>query len=84
MAKRKIGASMSSPGVRRLAEMVRQEVEARLGEDATFEQRRAAAVAFMVEAVANVMDNGGNEDQGGGSLLPVGDGPCAARHRSHR
>lgn len=43
--------SKSQQAVDKLAEMVRREVRARLGPDATYEQRRDAAAAVMSEAL---------------------------------
>ena len=59
-----------SPAVRQLVERVRREVEARLGPDTTFEQRRAAGAALMAEAIAELLDNGGGEDQDERSIQP--------------
>lgn len=82
MAKRGVGEGIPSLDVMRLVKMVRQEVETRLGPEATFEQRRAAAAAVMGEAaefLINGIEDRPERDQSASSLPPVGDEPCTKR-----
>ena len=70
--------------VRRLVELVRSEVTARLGSQATFEQRREAAAALMAEALAKGLDYGGDEDQCDEFKPTAGGGTCTSTPRRHK
>lgn len=86
MVKRRVATDMSSATAKRLATLIRQEVDTRLGTDATLEERSAAAAAFMAEAVEAVcagMDNCGDEDHGAWSQMLAGDVRCTTNRKNH-
>lgn len=59
----KRAARSEGVGVDRLAEMVRREVQAKLGANATFEQRRDAAAELMREVLQRESDNSLGESE---------------------